>query len=230
MEGENGVKLHGMWASTYSKKVELALRLKGVPYEYIEEDLSNKSQQLLQYNPVHKKVPVLVHNGKPIVESYVILEYIDETWNNAPKILPEDPYERAKVRFWASYIQQQLFEGMSRVVTSEGEAQEKALEEVFARLGVFEKGMKEYLRGGDPFTNGENLGLLDILMVATFGPYKAHEQVLGFKMLDPDRNPLLFSWVAAMNEHPLVKELDPPHDKLVRLLQFIKQTSHARSH
>ncbi|TQD79175.1 hypothetical protein C1H46_035213 [Malus baccata] len=92
MEGENGVKLHGMWASTYSKRVELALRLKGVPYEYIEEDLSNKSQQLLEYNPVHKKVPVLVHNGKPIVESYVILEYIDE---------------RAKVRFWASYIQQQ---------------------------------------------------------------------------------------------------------------------------
>lgn len=97
-----------MWATTYSKRVELALRLKGVPYEYIEEDLSNKSQQLLQYNPVHKKVPLLVHNGKPIVESYVILEYIDETWNNAPKILPEDPYERAKVRFWASYIQQQV--------------------------------------------------------------------------------------------------------------------------
>ncbi|KAB2633515.1 glutathione S-transferase U9-like [Pyrus ussuriensis x Pyrus communis] len=227
MEGENGVKLHGMWATTYSKRVELALRLKGVPYECIEEDLSNKSQQLLEYNPVHKKVPVLVHNGKPIVESYVILEYVDETWNNAPKILPEDPYERAKVRFWASYIQQQLFEGMSRVVTSEGEAQEKAPEEVFARLGVFEEGMKEYLHGGDSFTNGENLGLLDILMVATFGPYKAHEQVLGFKMLDPDRNPLLFSWVAAMKEHPLVKELDPPHDKLVRLLQFIKQTSHA---
>lgn len=115
-------------------------------------------------------------------------------------------------------------------MTSQGEAHEKALEEVFERLGVFEEGMKEYLHGGHSFTNGENLGLLDIVMVATFGPCKAHEQVLGFKALDPDRNPLLFSWVAAMNEHPLVKELDPPHDKLVQLLRFIKQTGHARSH
>lgn len=124
----------------------------------------------------------------------------------------------------------QLFEGMSRVVTSQGEAQEKALEEVFARPGVIEEGMKEYLHEGNSFTNGNNLGLLDILMVATFGPYKAHEQVFGFKMLDKYRNPLLFSWVAAMKEHPLLKELDPPHDKLVQLRQFIKQTSHARSH
>ncbi|ONI08670.1 hypothetical protein PRUPE_5G192700 [Prunus persica] len=230
MEQENKVKLHGMWASTYSLRVEIALRLKGIPYEYIEEDLSNKSQLLLKYNPVHKKVPVLVHNGKSIAESYIILEYIDETWNSDPRILPEDPYGRAKVRFWASYIQQQLFEGLSRVVTSRGEAQEKALEEVFERLKVFEGGMKEYLQGGASFTNGESLGLLDILMVVTFGPYKAHEEVLGFKMLDPERNPLLFSWVAAMKEHPVVKEVDPPHGKLVELLQFIRSTSHARSH
>ncbi|KAL6281313.1 hypothetical protein ACE6H2_018194 [Prunus campanulata] len=116
----------------------------------------------------------------------------------------------------------QLFEGLSRVVTSRGEAQEKVLEEVFERLKVFEGGMKEYLQGRASFSNGESLGLLDILMVVTFGPYKAHEEVLGFKMSDPERNPLLFSWVAAMKEHPVVKEVDPPHDKLVELLQFIK--------
>ncbi|PRQ16169.1 putative glutathione transferase [Rosa chinensis] len=160
----------------YSKRVELALRLKSIPYEYMEEDLSNKSQLLLEYNPVHKKVPVLIHNGKPISESHIILEYIEETWKTAPKLLPEDPYERAKVRFWGSFIQQQLFESILKLVTRHGEAQEKAATEVIERQGVFEEGMKKYFGGGASFTNEKNWGLLDILMGSTFGAYEVHEE------------------------------------------------------
>lgn len=108
MAEEYGVKLHG-GGSPYSKRVELALKLKGIPYKFVEEDLNNKSPLLLEYNPVYKKIPVLVHNGKPISESLIILEYIDETWkNNGPRLLPEDPYKRAQIRFWVSFFQQQV--------------------------------------------------------------------------------------------------------------------------
>jgi glutathione S-transferase len=108
MAKQNEVVLFGTWASGFCKRVEVALKLKGIPYEYVEEDLANKSESLLLYNPVHKKVPVLLHNGKPVSESLVILEYIDDCWKNAPKLLPEDPYQRAKVRFWANFHDQKV--------------------------------------------------------------------------------------------------------------------------
>ncbi|KAK9154810.1 hypothetical protein Sjap_002290 [Stephania japonica] len=89
MAEEKHVKLIGTWSSPFSRRVELALKMKGISYEYIEEDLFNKSPLLLQYNPIHKKIPVLIHNGKPIVESLIIVEYIDETWKENP-ILPQE--------------------------------------------------------------------------------------------------------------------------------------------
>lgn len=107
MEKEEEVRLQGFWASPFTCRVKMALKLKGVPYEYLEEDLMNKSPLLLELNPVHKKVPVLVHNGKPILESNLILEYIDETWTNNP-ILPQDPYEKAMARFLAKFVDKQV--------------------------------------------------------------------------------------------------------------------------
>ncbi|XXG52439.1 hypothetical protein AAC387_Pa03g0782 [Persea americana] len=101
-EGVKNVKLFGTWASSYTHRVQLALKLKGVEFEYVEEDLSNKSPLLLTYNPVYKKVPVLLHGERAIAESIVILEYLDETWKEKP-IMSQDPYQRAIVRFWCRF-------------------------------------------------------------------------------------------------------------------------------
>ncbi|KAF3681705.1 putative glutathione S-transferase parC [Capsicum annuum] len=100
------VILLDFWASMFGMRLRIALAEKQVNYEYKEEEglLSNKSPLLLHMNPIHKKIPVLIHNGKPICESLIGVEYIDEVWKDIAPLLPSDPYERAQARFWAYYI------------------------------------------------------------------------------------------------------------------------------
>jgi len=97
------VKLLGVVGSPFFCRVQIALKFKGIEYEFVKEDLTNKSDLLLKYNPVHKKIPVFVHNEKPVSESLVILEYIDEVWKQNP-ILPSDPYQKSLARFWSKFI------------------------------------------------------------------------------------------------------------------------------
>ncbi|KAM0897096.1 hypothetical protein ACQ4PT_022771 [Festuca glaucescens] len=102
MAHEGGLKLLGLTVSPFAfvLHVRMALHLKGIGYKYIEQDVQAifsqrvpmeagvdapiskknierdvfiKGELLLMSNPVHKKVPVLIHDGKPICESLVIV-------------------------------------------------------------------------------------------------------------------------------------------------------------
>lgn len=98
------VKLLGTWSCPYVNRAQLALKLKSVEYEFVEDIPYKRSEILLKYNPVHKKIPVLVHDEKPVCESLIIVQYIDDTWTVGPSFFPSDAYDRALSRFWADYI------------------------------------------------------------------------------------------------------------------------------
>ncbi|XP_042488516.1 probable glutathione S-transferase [Macadamia integrifolia] len=164
------VKLLGSYVSPFSRRVIWGLKLKGIPFEYIEEDLSNKSELLLKFNPVHKKIPVLIHNGKPISESTVILEYIEETWPENP-LLPKYVYEKANARFWIKFMEDKIpiFYGLA--LFTQGEEQDKAIKDCLELLRTIEK---QGLEGDRKFFGGTNIGLTDLV----FGLMAYHWEVL----------------------------------------------------
>lgn len=103
------IEILGSWARPFSNRVEMALNLKSIPYDLIEgKSLFThmiKSDRLVCLNPVHKKIPILIHGGMPVCESLIILEYIHDTWTGSgPSILPSDLFDHSLARFWASNL------------------------------------------------------------------------------------------------------------------------------
>jgi glutathione S-transferase len=66
------------------------------------------SHSMIFSEQVHKKIPVLIHDGKPVCESLIIVQYIDEVWSDKAPLLPSDPYQRAQARFWADFIDKKV--------------------------------------------------------------------------------------------------------------------------
>uniref|UniRef100_A0A452XJS8 glutathione transferase n=1 Tax=Aegilops tauschii subsp. strangulata TaxID=200361 RepID=A0A452XJS8_AEGTS len=198
MAGEDELKLLGTWASPWVSRVKLALHLKGLSYEYVEQDLDNKSDLLLTSNPVHKKVPVLIHNGKPICESVVILEYIDEAYGTTgPSLLPTlvIPW---KVAF-----------------TADGEEEKtEGIKQMLAVVQTLEGALKECSKG-KPFFGGDSVGYVDIALGGLLAFLQGTEELCGTKPFDIANTPLLLAWVERFTALDAAKVALPDVTKLV---------------
>ncbi|KAI3772687.1 hypothetical protein L6452_03879 [Arctium lappa] len=203
------VKLYAVGGSPFVCRVKIALNLKGIEYQNFEEDLSNKSADLLKYNPVYKKVPVLVHNGKPISESLVVVEYIDDVWKGVP-ILPQDPYEKAVARFWAKFIDDKCIPAIFKVFGSNGDKQ--AISEACEQLQILEN---ELASKGNKFFGGDNINLVDI--TADFLAYwlEIIEEATEIKLVTKDKFPKITEWADNFVNCQVVKEILPPREHLL---------------
>lgn len=93
------VELYHFWSSVCSVKARMALEEKGVPWVSRYTDIFRFDQMEPEYlalNPAGV-VPTLVHDGEPVRESSIIIEYIDEAFEG-PALKPAGAMERARMR------------------------------------------------------------------------------------------------------------------------------------
>ncbi|KAH9319947.1 hypothetical protein KI387_021716, partial [Taxus chinensis] len=211
MASQDDVKVLSFWASPYVMRVLIGLEEKGIKYETVPQSYPDKSPVLLEMNPVYKKVPVLVHNGKPVAESLIALEYIDEVWTSGRALMPADPYERATARFWADYVDKKIYEPVTRIFGRTGEEHEAAKQEYIENLMVLEKTLK-----GKDYFGGDKFGWVDLALAPQISWFPVCEIVGGLKVSMEEKFPLISAWMKKCKERGSVKKILPEHEKLLQ--------------
>jgi glutathione S-transferase len=95
--------------SVCASKARLVLAEKDLAWDGKLLDLRKGEQHTPSYlklNP-NAVVPTLVHDGRVIVESTVIIGYLDEAFPSPP-LMPADPFRRAQARLWMKKIDDYL--------------------------------------------------------------------------------------------------------------------------
>src|SRR5262245_13456575 len=92
--------------STCSQRVRFVLNAKGLPFEEEKLDLMAGDQlqpEYLELNP-NGVVPTLDHDGNIIIDSSVIIEYLDEIAPDPVRFTPRAPVARARMRALMRFI------------------------------------------------------------------------------------------------------------------------------
>jgi glutathione S-transferase len=179
----------------YVQRAVIALSEKGVAFERVDIDLSNKPDWFLAISPLGK-TPVLQVGDVSIFESAVILEYLEET---APKPLhPADPLRRAEHRGWIEFGSTVLND-IAALYAAPDEATFKAkasqLEQRFARL--------EARVAATPWFDGEDFSLVDAVFGPVFRYFDVFDEIGDFGILAG--KPKLAQWRRALVARPSVR-------------------------
>jgi glutathione S-transferase len=92
--------------STCSQRVRFVLNAKGLPFQEHKLDLLAGDQLTPEYLAINPNgvVPTLDHDGQIVIDSSVIIEYLDEVVPETAHFTPRDPARRAAMRSLMRFI------------------------------------------------------------------------------------------------------------------------------
>jgi len=93
--------------STCSQKARITLIEKGLDYDEEKLDLFKGDQLKPEYKEINPNgvVPSLVHDGEPVIDSSVIMEYLEDLLPS-PALSPSSPMGKAHMREWMRFFEE----------------------------------------------------------------------------------------------------------------------------
>ncbi len=196
----------------YVQRAAIVLAEKGVPFQRIDVDLSNKPDWFRAISPLGK-VPLLKVGGDVLFESAVIVEYLEET--HGPALHPGDPLARARHRAWMEFgssIQADLWIVETTSDKAVFDARIATLREKFARV--------EAALGDGPCFAGEGFSIVDAVFAPIFRYFDVFD---GFADLGVFADtPKVRIWRTELARRPSVRAAVVP-DYAGRLRAFLQR-------
>jgi glutathione S-transferase len=183
------ITLYNAARCPYAARARIVLAEKGIEFETVEIDLSDRPAWLYEKNPAGRVPVVEEDGGDPLPESAVIMEFLEERYPE-PALLPADPADRAAVRLLI-FRDHELTDPYYALRRGE----DRAREEFDAALGRFDA-----LLGEQPYLSGAEYGLADIALV----PWVLRARdILGVEL---DGFPSLEDWLARLERRPAIAD------------------------
>ncbi len=198
------MKLYSNSIDPFSHRCRIVLFEKGMDFEVIDVDLSNKPEDLSILSP-YSDSPVLVERDLVLTDANIINEYIDERFPH-PQLMPADPVMRARARLFLKDFENQLFVHMKTLESNEKskkDAAKKVVTETLIQLTpIISK--QEYLLH-------EEYSMLDVAMA----PLLWRIDHYGIKL--PNSCLPLLKYADKIFKRPLFDEAMSPAEKAMRI-------------
>lgn len=203
------------------------LEEKKIPYQYIEVNPYDKPASLLTLNP-RGLVPTLEYDAKPLYESTVICEFLEDAYpDHGPRLLPSDPYERARTRIWTDFCTSRIIPAWHRFLQFQPASNEAGLKNVRDEFLAKLKEFAAEMHPSGPFFLGSEPSLIDFVVAPwvvrlwVFDHFKGGSGIPEEGKGGDDEAVWgrLRKWKAAVEERPSIRDTTSERQKYLSIYQ-----------
>src|SRR5512143_707883 len=95
-EREKTMFLIGQYDSPFVRRVAIAMRLYGLPFEHRPWSTFGDADKIAPFNPLRRVPTLVLDDGEALIESMAILDYLDELVGPSKAMIAESGPERRR--------------------------------------------------------------------------------------------------------------------------------------
>jgi glutathione S-transferase len=205
--------LIGQYDSPFVRRVAIAMRLYGLTFEHRPWSTFSEGDKIVPYNPLHRVPTLVLDSGEALIESFAILDYLDERAGPDKAMIARagpERYRHLRICALATGLGDKAVSLVYERVLRK-EPSKVWVERCQAQIGnVLDVLEKERAAVKTPYWFGTGIGHADIAVACALRfTGEAHPQ-----LLDHARHPALSAHAAACEALPafgeIVQPLAPP--------------------